>query len=196
LRRDYSRASLLYDECLAIFRALGDVSGAAWSLNYKGDVACEQRDLKSARVLYEQSLAAFRQLSDAWGIASVLSDLGNLSRDEGKFAEAQPLYAESLKTFQQLGHKRGIARVLESLAASAAAQGDSDFALRMAGAAAALRQGLGARLTPVEEMKLEKSLAAARQAIRSDNGLSLWMKGWAMPLDSAVKEALEYRGAQ
>jgi predicted ATPase len=193
LQQDYSRASLLYDECLSIFRRLGDGAGAAWSLNYKGDVACEQHDLQSARALYEQSLAAFRQLADDWGIASVLSDLGNLSRDEGNFAEAQRLYAESLRIFQQLGHKRGIARLLESLATSAAARGDSDFALRMGGAAAALRQGLGARLTPVEEVKLEKSLAVARQAISNDNGLSLWMKGWAMPLDSAVREALAYR---
>jgi hypothetical protein len=43
-------------------------------------------------------------------------------------------------------------------------------------------------------VKLEKSLAVARQAISNDNGLSLWMKGWAMPLDSAVREALAYRG--
>ena len=194
LQGDYARANALYDECLSIFRGLGDGSGMAWSLNYKGDVACERGDLEAGRSLYEQGLAAFRKLPDAWGIASVLSDLGNLSRDQGKYADAQRLYGESLRNFQQLGHKRGIARVLESLAASAAAQGDPEFALRMAGAAGALRQGLKAPLTPVEQAKLERSLATARQAISNDKGLALWLKGWAMPIDQAVEEALDYKG--
>jgi predicted ATPase/serine/threonine protein kinase len=193
LQGDYARANSLYDECLNIFRGLGDGSGIAWSLNYKGDVAYEQSDLEAARSLYEQSLAAFRQLSDHWGIASVLSDLGNMSRDQGRYAESQPLYAESLRHFQQLGHKRGIARVLESLAVSAAAQGDPEFALSMAGAAAALRQGLRAPLTPVEQAKLETSLAKARQSISNDASSALWLKGWAMPIDRAIEGALSYQ---
>jgi len=194
LQGDYTRANALYDECLSIFRGLGDDSGVAWSLNYKGDVACERGDLEAGRSLYEQALAAFRKLPDAWGIAGVLSDLGNLSRDQGRYADAQRLYGESLRNFQQLGHKRGIARVLESLAASAAVQGDADFSLSMAGAAAALRQGIRAPLTPVEQARLEKSLATARQAISNDKGLALWLKGWAMPIDQAVEEALNYKG--
>jgi predicted ATPase len=192
LQGDYARARLLYDECLSIFRGLGDGPGVAWSLNYKGDVASEQGDLAAAQSLYEESLAAFRQLRDNWGVASSLSDLGNLSRDQGRYADAQRLYGESLRCFQQLGHKRGIARVLESLAAFASAQGSPEFSLRMAGAAAALRQGLGAPLTPAEHAKLEKSLETARQALRNNKGLAVWMEGWAMPVDQAVLEALNY----
>jgi tetratricopeptide (TPR) repeat protein len=194
LQGDFVRAASLYDECLGIFRGIGDGSGVAWSLNYKGDVANEQGDPEGAQSLYEQSLAAFRQLNDDWGVASCLLDMGNLSGGQGNYEEAQRLYGESLRRFQQLGHKRGIARVLESVAASAAAQGNAESSLRMAGAAAALRKAVGAPLTPAEQAKLEKSLDTARRSLSNNADLAVWMEGWAMPVDQAVQEALSDGG--
>jgi hypothetical protein len=80
---------------------------------------------------------------------------------------------------------------MESLAASGASQGDADFALRMAGAAAALRKKISAPLTPVEQSKLDRALSVAREQIGHDEGLSVWMKGWAMPLEEAMREAMD-----
>ncbi|MGI9104552.1 MAG: protein kinase domain-containing protein [Terriglobales bacterium] len=196
LQGDYARASSLYEECLAVFRQIGDAAGAAWTLNYQGDVAGERGDCAAARSFYEQSLAAFRQLRDGWGVASVLSDLANLCRDQAGYAEAHQRYAESITTFCDLGHKRGIARVLECLACSAAVQGDAGHALRMAGAAAALRQRLGAPLTAMEQAKLEKQLESARRALSNAAGLTAWMEGWDMPVEQAVREALAQEGEQ
>ena len=195
LRRDYVRASSLYDECTTLFEALGDGVGVAWSLNYKGDLASEAGDVETARSFYEQGLAAFRRLADTWGIASTLNDLGHLSRGQGRYAEAQRLYAESLRHFQQLGHQPGVARLLESMAAMSAHQGHAEFALRMAGAAAALRKKISAPLTPVEQRKLDNSLTNAREQLSHDQGLSVWMKGWAMPLEEAVGDAMIYKAA-
>jgi hypothetical protein len=93
--------------------------------------------------------------------------------------------------FQELGHKRGIARALECLAASAAAQSNAEKSLHLAGAAAALRQRLGAPLTPTEQSRLEKALEFARRTLGSAAGLTAWMEGWAMPVEQAVGEALD-----
>jgi predicted ATPase/serine/threonine protein kinase len=190
LRGDYARASSLYDECLAMFRKAGDFAGAAWTLNYQSDVAREKANFAAARSFCEQSLAAFRQLGDGWGIATTLSDLAGLSFDQGDNAEARRLYVESIRLFQELGHKRGIARALECLAASAAAQSQAEQSLHLAGAAAALRQQLGAPLTPAEAPKLEKALEFARRTLGNAAGLTAWMEGWAMPVEQAVEEAL------
>jgi predicted ATPase len=190
LRGDYARASSLYHECLAMFRKAGDGAGAAWTLNYQSDVAREKADFAAARSFCEQSLAAFRQLGDGWGIASTLSDLAGLSFDQGDNVEARRLYVESIRMFQELGHKRGIARALECLAASAAAQAHAEQSLHLAGAAAALRQRLGAPLTPAEAPKLEKALEFARRTLGNAAGLTAWMEGWAMPVEQAVEEAL------
>jgi tetratricopeptide (TPR) repeat protein len=190
LQGEAARAASLYDECLAIFRKVGDVAGIAWTLNYQGDVARESNDLTAARSFYEQSLAAFSLSRDGWGIASALSDLAGLSWDQGDSDEARRLYGESIQMFQNLGHKRGIARVLECLAANAAAQSDAVQALHFAGAAAALRERLGAPLTPAEQHKLEKVLEFARRTLGNTAGLTAWMEGWGLPVEQAIQEAL------
>jgi tetratricopeptide (TPR) repeat protein len=190
LQGDYARARSLYAECLSIFRAMGDRTGVAWSLNYQGDVARDQGDSAASRTLYEQGLAIFRELGDRWGIAGTLADLGSLAREQQNCPTAHSLYRESLKIFQELGHKRGIARLLECFACSAVAQLEAERSLRLAGAAAALRQSIGAPLTRAEQAKLESTLDPARQVLTNTAGATAWLEGWAMPVEKAVEEVL------
>jgi predicted ATPase len=187
---DYDRARSLYAECLAIFQGLGDRTGVAWSLNYQGDVARDQGDSAAAQALYEQGLVIFRELGDRWGIAGTLADLGNLAKEQRNYSRVHSLYQESIRIFQKLDHKRGIARLLECFACSAAAQSHAARSLRLAGAAAALRQNIGAPLTPAEQAKLEASLHPARQALTNTAGVAAWLEGWALPVEKAVEEVL------
>ena len=190
LQGDYVGARSLHEECLSIFQGLGDRTGVAWSRNYQGDVARDQEDSAAAQMLYEQALAIFRELGDCWGIAGTLADLGNLAREQGRYPIACALYRESIKIFQELAHKRGIARLLECFAGSAAIQLEAERSLRLAGAAAALRQNIGAPLTPAEQTKLEASLHPARQALTDTAAAAAWSQGWALPIEKAIEEAL------
>jgi predicted ATPase len=191
LQGDYVRARTLYGECLYIFQGLRDRTGVAWSLNHQGDVAREQGDSVAARTSYEQSLAIFRELGDRWGIAGALADLGTLAREQRDFLTARSLHQESLIIFQELGHKRGIARLLECFACSAATQLQADRSLLLAGAAAALRQNIGAPLTPAEQAKLEAILDSARQGLANTSGATAWLEGWAMPVEKAIDDVLK-----
>ncbi len=190
LQGDYDRARSLYAECVAIFQGLEDRNGVAWSMNYQGDVARDQGDSVAARTSYEQGLAIFRELGDRWGIAGTLADLGSLARAEGNYSTARLLYRESILIFQELGHKRGIARLLECFACSAAIQLEPERSLRLAGAAAALRQNIGAPLTPAEQAKLEAGLHPTRQALTTSAGDTAWLEGRALPIEKAIEEAL------
>jgi tetratricopeptide (TPR) repeat protein len=190
LQGEYSRARALYVECLSIFRGLGDRMGVAWSLNYQGDVAHDQGDSAAARTLYEQGLAIFRDVCDRWGIAGTLADLGSLAREKGDYSTARSMYRESITVFQELDHRRGIARLLEYFACLAAAQLEAERSLRLAGAAAALRQNIGAPLTSAEQAKLETSLHTARQALTNKEGATAWLEGWALPAERAIEEVL------
>jgi predicted ATPase len=190
LQGEYDQARSLYVECLFIFRELGDRTGVAWSLNYQGDVARDQGDSAAAQTLYEQGLTIFRELDDRWGIAGTLADLGSLAREQRDYPTAHSMYRDSIKFFQELDHKRGIARLLEYFACSAADQLEAERALRLAGAAAALRQNIGAPLTPAEQAKLEASLQAARQALTETVGTTAWLEGWALPTEKAIEEVL------
>ncbi|HYB53105.1 MAG TPA: hypothetical protein VEG84_04490, partial [Thermoanaerobaculia bacterium] len=92
--------------------------------------------------------------------------------------------------FRELGHRRGVARILECFAASAAEEGQARRALRLAGAAAALRQSLGAPLPRADQDRLERSLEPARRALPDTDGTSAWLEGWVMPADRAIESAL------
>jgi predicted ATPase/DNA-binding winged helix-turn-helix (wHTH) protein len=190
LQGDNARARSLYGECLSIFEELGDRMGVAWAMNYQGDVARDQGDSKAAQELYEQALTIFRELDDRWGIAGTLADLGSLAREQGECPTAHSMYRESIKTFQELDHKRGIARVLEYFAGLAAIQLEPERSLRLAGAAAALRQSIGAPLAPAEQAKLETNLRPARQALPNAVSSAAWLEGRGLSVEEAVEEAL------
>ena len=190
LQGDYASARSLYAECLSIFQRLGDQTGVAWSMNHQGDVARDQGDSAMARTLYEGALSIFRELGDRWGIAGTLADLGSLAREQGNCPSARSLYRESIKVFRELDHKRGIARLLECFACSAAVELEAERSLRLAGAAAALRQNIGAPLTMAEQAKLEASLQAARQALTNTAGTTAWLEGWALPVEKAIDEVM------
>jgi len=138
--------------------------------------------------LYEQGLAIFRELGDRWGIAGTLADLGSLAGGQGNYSSARSMYRESLKLFRELDHKRGVARLLECFACSASAQLEAERALRLAGAAAALRQHIGAPLTPAEQAKLDASLDPARQALTNAVCATAWSEGLALPIEKAIEE--------
>jgi predicted ATPase len=190
LQQDYTHARSLYEECLSIFRQLGDRTGVGWALDHQGDVARGQGDSKGARSLYEQSLQTFRELNEPWGIAASLADLGNLAQEEGDYRAADTLYRESIGVFKALEHKRGIARLLESFASSAAAQMEPERSLRLAGAAAALRQSIGASLASAEQAKLDRTLDPARRALTTTTERTAWLEGWVMPVEKAIEDVL------
>ena len=146
-------------------------------------------DLTAARALYEKGLTIFRELGDRWGIAATLADLGSLAREQRDYPSARSLYRESIKIFHDLDHKRGIARLLEAFACVAAVQLEPERSLRLAGAAAALRQTIGAPLTSAERAKLEASLLPARRALTTA-GRTAWAEGWALPMEKAIEEAM------
>lgn len=187
---DYPAARSLHEESLAVFQGLRDRHGIAWSLNHLGDVARDQGDYAVARSLYEESLAIFRELGDKWGIASSLTDLGHVAGDQGDYAAARSLHNESLVIVGELGDKRGIARVLEGFVGLAAAQAEQERALRLAAAAAALRETIGAPLPPAEQARLERRLGPARQTLSEEARTAAWAEGWALTLERAIAYAL------
>src|SRR5262249_52765180 len=69
--------------------------------------------------------------------------------------------AEALTTYREAGDRQGIARRLEGSARLASAGSTAVRALRLGGAAAALRTAVGAPLPPAEPRSLDRHLAGA-----------------------------------
>jgi predicted ATPase len=188
---DSSAARSLLDEALSIFRDLKDPAGVAWSLNRLGDVAFHQADLAEARRLYSGGAQIFRDLGDRWGMARSYTDLGYVACELHEHETAGSLFVQALETLLHLGHTRGMARVFEGFASLAIREENFERALTLAGAADGLRKTLGASTRADEKAALERSLELARLHYQAAEAAAIWMRGSSMPLEQAVRYALE-----
>jgi tetratricopeptide (TPR) repeat protein len=171
-------------------RAIGNPFLVATILNNVAVVAQDQGDRTAARAWFEESLAARRAMRDQRGVALSLVNIATLLMDQREYAEAHARLAESLRVQQQLGSVGGIALVLERFAWVAAAQGLAERALRLAGAAAALRDDIGANLTVDARQMLDRRLAPALLMLDEDASSAATAVGRTMTLAEAMAEAL------
>jgi tetratricopeptide (TPR) repeat protein len=139
-----------------------------------------QGEVEAARRYYEESLALRRELGDPRGVAWSLNGLGRVAQRQGDFQAAQQYHEESLTIRRELGDQRGIADCLEELAQAAGGQGQPERAVRLFGAAHALRHALGAPLSPPEQPRQEEQLAALRTALGDAAFRTAWEAGQGM----------------
>jgi hypothetical protein len=100
------------------------------------------------------------------------------------------LYQESLAISRELGERVAIAYLLESIGCLEALQGQPERALLLVGAASALREEIGAPLSPTEKTKLEALLAPARQSLDEEKQSALAGEGRNLSLTQAIEYAL------
>ena len=87
-RRDYGAARSRYEECLSLWREVGDRRGVALALASLGGVAGDQGLAETARALHEESLALRRASADRRGVAQSLNYLGMLAFARGDYRTA------------------------------------------------------------------------------------------------------------
>jgi len=90
----------LFEESLAVGRALGDIASVADALRGLGIRT-------GAQALLEESLALCQKIGDTWRSAMALYSLGLLALKQGDFGRAIALNEESLALFGQLGDRWG-----------------------------------------------------------------------------------------
>jgi hypothetical protein len=116
-------------------------------------------------------------------MAIALCRLGTVAHAQGDDSRATALYEESLTLRRELGNTHGLAECLEGLAGVAVAQQHLDRAARLLGAAAALREAIGAPLSPREQARYERDLSAARAGLGEVAFAAAWATGQATPLE-------------
>jgi predicted ATPase/class 3 adenylate cyclase/Tfp pilus assembly protein PilF len=121
---DTQRAQALYEESLALFRALGDTEGIAKLLKNLGTVLSDQGDYAGARARFEESLLMARERGDTYLTASSLNSLGYIALFQGDYGRARVLLEESLALLREQRHQWAIANTLVNLGLVALAEGD------------------------------------------------------------------------
>jgi predicted ATPase len=193
---EYARARSLLEEAISIFRELGDRSGLGWSLNHLGDIAFEEHDFAEASRLYHAGCDLFQDVEDHWGMARSWTDLGRVASEQNDHEGARALLAQALRAFAGLGHTRGVAKVLEEFACVATHEQDFEHALTLCAAAEGLRQRIGALKREAERARVDRMLEPAWRNIDQSTSRAIWAQGWRMPLEQAIKYALNRPPAQ
>ena len=186
---DYGRAVVLFEESLALFQDLGEKRGIALLSTNLGEVARYRHDYRRAATLLEESLILARELGDTWIMGITITYLADVARDQNNHEQANTLYREGLALYQTMSDKVGIAGCLEGVAGASCMQGQMERAARLFGAAAALRNVIGAPLSPISRITYDRTVAATREALGEITFAAAWAAGQALPLEQAVVEA-------
>jgi DNA-binding CsgD family transcriptional regulator/tetratricopeptide (TPR) repeat protein len=124
--RGDTAARSLFEEAVALARAVGFKETAAWALFSLALLANSQGEYARACSLYEEGLALFREIEHKKGIAHILSQLAQaLFVSQGDQVRVRSLLEESLALSREIGFKEGIGASLLYLGQLALSQGDS-----------------------------------------------------------------------
>ena len=184
----------LLEESLGLVQELGERAGTmAFALRIEGQVALSQGDTPKARERAEKSLELLRETGERGAyVAEVFCLLAGVEAHQGNHAAARSHYEESLAEAREMGNRLVIAPSLEGLAGVVAAQGEFTWAVRLWGAAEALRETIGAPLPPVECPSYEQVVTAARIHIGEKAFAAAWAEGRTM----IPEQALTARGSE
>ena len=175
---------------MSIRRELEDKCSIGISLNNLGNIALQKGDYETARSHLEEAVALQREVGDRFYIANAVNNLGNVARAQSDYELARSLYHEALSINQELGALWAIAYLLEDIGMLAALQGQPEGALTLVGAASALRNTTGAKLSESETSRLDEMLISARQALTDEEQNNAWEAGGNMAVGQAVQYAL------
>jgi non-specific serine/threonine protein kinase len=194
VQEEYGTARALLEEALALARAggTGETMLAASSLHHLGMIAADfQEDYAAAQSALEESLALYRALGSQRHTALVLLSLGNVARAEGRHAVARDLLRQSLAAMREVGEKLETHWALDSVAHLASDERLAERAVRLAGAAARLRETMGSLSWPVVQRQRDRWLESARTGLDEKVFATAWAEGQAMSREEVIAYALE-----
>ncbi|MBB2911381.1 putative ATPase/DNA-binding NarL/FixJ family response regulator [Streptosporangium becharense] len=181
-----------FEAALAIAHELDNHWAAPVALIGLAQVAWLRGDLAEARTHYERALDMLQDITAHWQAITCLSGLGRIALAQGDLVTARARLVESLRLCLGTGQRLGVARRIETLAQLALAEEDDRRAVRLAGAATAIRSAMGgAVLPPGFGARMEELLQPARMRLGDALVAQLWAHGQEMSREQAVRYALQ-----
>jgi predicted ATPase/DNA-binding CsgD family transcriptional regulator/Tfp pilus assembly protein PilF len=182
-----SQASEAFETALAVL-ADNNRWGVAHALYGYGTLARASGDNAAALRHFRSALALFREIDARNEIARCLAGIGWVTLSAGDLIQAATSLSESLRLSLATGQRLGVARGLDAIAALAVAADDPATAVRLKGAAAALRNLVGPARS--DKARPDGVLAAARRQTGEHAAAQLLAEGERMSVDEAVGCAL------
>lgn len=185
-KADLKKALALTEQSLLHLRKVGHKPFIATALVLLGQISLEQGEQSRAREHAEESIALLRELGDRGTTAEALIGLARVRTYQGDLEAADQLYQECLMLLQEIHNKESIPACLEGLAVAKAEQGELVWAVRLWGAAEALREAIDTPIAPVYLAGYQQAVAHARTRLGQEAFAREWTLGRAMTLEQVL----------
>lgn len=184
---DFTAACSSLRECLEVVRPLKSKRHTLRWQNILARATLRAGDLSRAAVLLEETLPLVLGGTDRALLAAVLHTAGALDLARGDEQSAESWFKESLRAGPPDPYEAP--RALEGLAITAGMRGQAERALRLVGAAAALRH-IRREPDPVWQRSVEQATEEARQHLDASRAEAATTAGYRLPGEHAVTYAL------
>jgi len=165
--------------------------GVAQTLYGLGALARARRDHAAALSHFGAALALYRAIDARPEIARCLAGVGWVALSQRDLALARASLTESMQLSLAAGQRLAIARGIEALGVLALAEGDPVRAVRLEGAALALREAMGQFSLGSASTKIGALFRAARERLGETAAAALLAEGRAMTRDEAIRYGTE-----
>lgn len=193
-RGDLAASEADFQEALAVARAADWGPGVRMALQNLSVLERMRGGDQRALALLQEALALCDAAGDDYTSAFCLSALGHLALQRGDLDQAASCFRRTLTIWRDLEDVQNVSMSIEGLAWTVGAQGQSEQAVRLLGAAEAFRDAVGAVVLPHWQAAHSSAVAAARIALGADRFTATWAAGRALSLEQAISAGLRSDG--
>jgi predicted ATPase/class 3 adenylate cyclase len=178
------------EESLAISQSSANLNARVMTEGTLARLALYKGNFQEAREHADRMLALHEEMGDQLSITGHNSEVAHVLRQYGNLEEALALYKTTIQEWWEFGHRGAVAHQLECLAFIAKAKEQGERAVRLMGAAEALREVSSSPMTPNEHTLYDREVAELRAGLDEPEFTALWAEGRTMTMDQAIAYAV------
>ncbi|RIK35939.1 MAG: hypothetical protein DCC55_28815 [Chloroflexi bacterium] len=190
MENEAARAQAYFETSITRCRQVGYVRFEAYALNNLAMLALHRDDSRQAMILAQESLRLCQEVEDWLGACYALINLGHSALDLHDPDRAIQALRDCANLLHPGQDQEVALWLLEACARLAVARGQPTAAVRLAGAAAALRSARRLHLPPTAQHYFDKIVHGLRSELDVAIFAAAQAEGEAMTLERATHEAL------
>ncbi len=183
-----AQARTASEQSVEIFREISDRGCMGITLSVLARQVYEQGNLQRAAELGHESIAALHE--DKVSISSALDILGRITLAQQNSTQARQYFRDGLILQRDLKDTRMVPSLLEGLAHNFAASARPQAAIRLLGAAEALREEFNLAMMQIEHPEYDNLVSMLQKQIDAVTYQKKWAEGRAMTLEQAIDYAM------
>jgi predicted ATPase/class 3 adenylate cyclase len=149
-----------------------------------------QGQLEFARGHFEEGRRIFKLLGHKGFETAMTSEIGHIARMTGDVSQAKEIYRQTILSFQDLGNRPAVAHQLECFAFITLTEAEPQRAVKLLGAAEALREKIESPMTDFERSEYDQAVARLRSLLPEAEFKTQWAEGRSLTMEQAIRLAL------